>query len=66
MQIIAKCPKCANTLYLDASAADKRIRCLRCNRLIKIPKLEDLPQATKLIKQAKGTIYVDQDGNIYG
>ncbi len=66
MQIIASCPKCSNRVCLSADAADRRIRCPACNWLLKIPKLEDLPDALKMIKQAKGTIYVDEQGKVYG
>lgn len=66
MQIIAQCPKCSNSWLLDSSAADKRIRCQHCNRLFKVPKLEDVPKAVKVIRQVKGTIYVDENGKIYG
>jgi len=34
--------------------------------LFKIPKLEDVPKAIKVIKNAKSTIYVDEDGKSYG
>ena len=66
MQIIAQCPRCGHNWLLDSSAADRRIRCQRCRRLFKVPKLEDVPKAVKVIKQAKGTIYVDQNGKTYG
>jgi len=66
MQIIASCPKCANRVSLGADAADRRIRCPRCNWLLRIPKLEDLPEALRTVEQAKGTIYVDEEGKIYG
>jgi len=66
MQIIASCPKCANRVCLSTDAADKRIRCPRCNWLLKIPRLEDLPEALRIIEQSKGTIYVDREGNVYG
>ena len=66
MQIIAQCPKCGNNWLLDASAADRRVRCCKCHRLFKVPKLEEVPKAIKVIKQAKGTIYVDQNGKTYG
>jgi len=66
MQIIAQCPRCGNNWLLDSSAADRRIRCQRCRKLFKVPKLEDVPKAVKVIKQAKGTIYVDQNGKTYG
>ncbi|MHC4158177.1 MAG: hypothetical protein ACYSSO_03770 [Planctomycetota bacterium] len=66
MQIIAQCPGCAKAQLLNDGAADKRIRCPQCHRLFKVPKLEDVPKAVKIIKQAKGTIYVDQNGKTYG
>jgi len=66
MQIIAQCPKCGNAWLLDSGAADRRIRCLMCRRLFKVPKLDEVPKAVKVIRQAKGTIYVDQNGNTYG
>ena len=66
MQIIAQCPKCGNNWILDSSAADRRIRCRNCRKLFKVPKLEDVPKAVKVIKQAKGTIYVDETGKTYG
>jgi len=66
MRIIAQCPKCSNKWVLDGSAADKRVRCRICGRLFKVPKLEEVPKAVKVIKQAKGTIYVDEAGRTYG
>ncbi|MCP4260804.1 MAG: hypothetical protein GY774_25250 [Planctomycetes bacterium] len=66
MQIIAQCPACGSTWQLENSAADRRMKCRKCGRLFKVPKLEDLPKAAKMIKQAKGTIYVDENGKTYG
>jgi uncharacterized Zn finger protein len=66
MQIIAKCPSCSNSCLLDADAADRRIKCRKCRTLFKVPKLDEVPKAVKVIKQAKGTIYVDQNGKTYG
>ncbi|MHC4738817.1 MAG: hypothetical protein ACYS9Y_07925 [Planctomycetota bacterium] len=66
MQIIAHCPGCGNSWLLDDSAADRRIRCCKCHLLFKVPKLEDVPRAVKVIKQAKGSIFVDQEGKTYG
>jgi uncharacterized Zn finger protein len=66
MQIIAKCPKCGSTRLLDSEAADRRIRCRKCGRLFKVPSSDEMPRATKVIKQAKGTIYVDEAGKTYG
>ena len=66
MYIIAQCPQCGNNWQLNSDAADKRIRCPRCHRLFKVPALEEMPKATKVLKQAKGTIYVDKEGKTYG
>jgi len=66
MQIIAQCPGCGNNWLLNDTSADKRVRCRKCNRLFRIPKLEDVPKAVKVIKRAKGTVYVDEAGNTYG
>lgn len=66
VQIIAQCPGCSSTWLLDGSAADRRIRCEKCHRLFKVPRWEEVPKAIKIIRSAKGTIYVDQDGKTYG
>jgi hypothetical protein len=66
MKIITQCPLCSYSWLLDESAADKRIRCQNCHKLFKVPKLEDLPKAAKVIKDAKGTVYVDESGKTYG
>jgi len=66
MQIITKCPKCGTFRLLDSSAADRRITCPKCRRLYKVPKLDELPDAAKILDQAKGTVYVDKDGKTYG
>ncbi|MHC4666480.1 MAG: MJ0042-type zinc finger domain-containing protein [Planctomycetota bacterium] len=66
MQIIAQCPRCGAAWLLDRSAADRRIRCRKCHKLFKVPKLEEVPKAVKIINQAKGAIYVDETGKTYG
>ncbi|NQT04023.1 MAG: hypothetical protein HQ580_18500 [Planctomycetes bacterium] len=66
MQIIAQCPACGNSWQLKGSAADRRINCRKCGKLFKVPRLDEVPKATKMIKQAKGTIYVDETGKTYG
>lgn len=65
MQIIAKCPDCSNNLLFDASAADRRITCSSCGRLFKIPNLDEVRNAVKVIKKSKGVIYVDEKGQTY-
>ena len=66
MQIMAKCPDCHQVARLDGDAADKRVTCEQCGRLFKIPKPEELAKAAKIVKGAKGTVYVDKNGKIYG
>jgi len=66
MQIIAQCPGCGSAWLLDSSAADRRIRCRKCGRLFKVPKLDEVPKAIKVIKHARSTIYVDEAGKTYG
>ncbi|MFH1882382.1 MAG: zinc-ribbon domain-containing protein [Planctomycetota bacterium] len=66
MQIIAQCPECGSTWLLDSSAADRRINCRKCGKIFKVPKLDEVPKAIKVIKQATGTIYVDETGKTYG
>ena len=66
MQIITKCPQCGNDWTLDSDAADRRVRCRKCGRLFKVPQLDEVPKAVKLIKQAKGTVHADGSGKTYG
>jgi hypothetical protein len=66
MQIIAQCPACGCVWLLDDSAADRRIRCRKCRILFKVPKLDEVPKAVKVIKHAKSTTYVDEAGKTYG
>jgi hypothetical protein len=66
MQIISQCPFCGYSWQLDDSAADRRIRCKNCKRLFKVPRLEDVPKAARVIKDSKGTVYVDESGKTYG
>lgn len=66
MLIVAKCPKCSNAWLLDSSAADRRIKCPQCNTLFKVPTLDELSKAARIIRRAKGTVYVDEKGQTYG
>jgi hypothetical protein len=66
MQIIAKCPECSYTWELDGCAADRRICCQKCGRLFKVPKLDDIPKAKAVIKQARGDVNVDETGRTFG
>jgi len=66
MEIIAKCPGCGSPWLLNSAAADRRIKCRKCGRLFKVPRMDDVPKATRVIKQAKGTLFVDESGKTYG
>ncbi len=66
MHIIAQCPRCGYRWWLDAMAADRRIRCRKCRHLLKVPDLTEVPAATKIIRQTKSQIYVDGTGKTYG
>ena len=66
MKLLAKCPECTHSLSLDADMADKRVRCPQCNRMFKVPDMENLDKAVNIIRKAKSQIHVDQDGKIYG
>ena len=66
MQIIARCPWCGHTWRLKATAEDRRVPCLSCKRLFKVPHLDDLPKAKKIIEGASGQIHVDEKGRTYG
>jgi hypothetical protein len=47
-------------------AADRRITCPECGVIFKVPKLEEVPRAARIIKQANSSLYVDEDGKTYG
>jgi len=66
MHIIAKCPRCAYRWYLNGNSADRRLRCRKCSRLLKVPDPTEVPRALNVITQASGKVYVDESGNTYG
>jgi len=66
MHIIAKCPRCGYRWYLNGSAADRRLRCRKCYRLLKVPDLAELPNALDVITKARTELYVDETGTPYG
>ena len=66
MELLAKCPRCGEVIHLGLSDADKRKRCTKCGSLFKVPDINHLQEALKVIQKANTTIYVDQDGKSYG
>lgn len=66
MRIILQCPRCSSRWWLDGDAADRRLRCRRCELLLKVPRLDELPKAVEVIKDAKDEVYVDDNGRTYG
>ncbi len=66
MHIIAQCPRCGYRWWLDAAAADRRLRCHKCFMLLKVPNLTEVPDAADVISHAQGELYVDDTGRTYG
>jgi transposase-like protein len=66
MHILAKCPGCNRKMELDVQSLDRRLRCPSCGRLFKVPDAQQLEKALRVAKEAGGTVFVDEDGRIYG
>jgi uncharacterized C2H2 Zn-finger protein len=66
MEIITQCPSCGHNWRCEECAADRRLRCPNCNKLFKVPKLNEVEKAFNKIKNAKSSVYIDQAGNTYG
>jgi tRNA(Ile2) C34 agmatinyltransferase TiaS len=66
MHIIARCPRCGYRWWLNAAAADRRLRCRKCFRLLKVPDLTEVPQAAGLVDQARSRVFVDETGRAFG
>ena len=66
MQILAKCPKCNQHLQLSFDAADRRITCPKCGTLFKVPDLNSLNKALSVVKNTQTSVFVDENGNLYG
>ncbi|MBN2588261.1 MAG: hypothetical protein JXA96_00230 [Sedimentisphaerales bacterium] len=66
MQIIAQCPFCENSWILDDDHQDKRIRCKKCRRIFRVPKLDEIPKAADVIRESKSSVYVDESGKMFG
>ena len=66
MQIKIQCPFCGRSQLRSSELSDRRIRCSECGGLFKVPRLEDMPEATRIAARAKGGVYVDECGKTYG
>ncbi len=66
MHIIVRCPRCGYRWWLAAEAADRRLRCRKCSTLLKIPDLNEVPKAAKIISLSASTVYVDNSGKLFG
>jgi hypothetical protein len=66
VHIIAQCPRCRYRWWLDAAAVDRRLRCPKCFRLLKVPDLAQIPNAADVMTRARSELYVDETGRTYG
>jgi hypothetical protein len=66
MHIIAQCPRCGYRSWLNASAADRRMRCRKCFLLLKVPNLTEVTDAADVINHAQTELYVDDTGKVFG
>ena len=66
MFIIAKCPHCGYRWWLDAAAVDRRVRCRKCQRLLRIPSTQEVSEAVSIVTEAKSAVFVDDAGHTFG
>jgi len=66
MRLLAKCPVCKCVLELQMSDADKRIRCVVCKRLFRVPDIQTLRKSLDQLETAVSDVFVDEQGNLYG
>jgi hypothetical protein len=66
MRILAKCPGCGGRIELDIQSLDRRQRCEGCGRLFKVPDASELQKALEIAGQANQTVFVDENGRVYG
>jgi DNA-directed RNA polymerase subunit M/transcription elongation factor TFIIS len=66
MDFLIKCPNCCRNLSADATAADRRFKCPLCGKLFKVPNKNEYRKASKIIKSSQTSLYVDQQGKIFG
>jgi DNA-directed RNA polymerase subunit RPC12/RpoP len=64
--LIVQCSRCGFRWWLDATAADRRVRCHKCRLLLRVPALAEVSDAAQVIHQAKSRLYVDDAGRTYG
>lgn len=66
MRLLAKCPACGGQIHFSISDLDKRKFCSRCGRQFKIPDAEQMKTALAAARASGGSVYVDEQGRIYG
>jgi uncharacterized protein (DUF983 family) len=66
MRILAKCPGCGGRIELHIQSLDRRQRCESCGRLFKVPDAQELRKALEIAGQANQTVFVDEEGRVYG
>ena len=66
MRIIAQCPECNSAWLINEKDQDRRVRCKKCRKAFRVPKLDEVPLAADVIKQAKGAVFVDESGKTFG
>ncbi len=66
MKILAKCPRCSAIIELSAEDADKRKHCAKCGSIFKVPDSTKLDKALAVIRSTDQTVFVDQQGRVYG
>ncbi len=64
MELLAKCPRCGEVIHLKLGDADRRKRCTKCRSIFKVPDIDHLQEALKVIQKANTTIYVDQGASV--
>jgi hypothetical protein len=66
LKIITECPFCGYVEEVDEVWVDRRKRCGKCSNLFSVPSIKKLSPAARIIKEAKGQVYINCKGDIYG
>jgi DNA-directed RNA polymerase subunit RPC12/RpoP len=66
MRLLAKCPACGGQIPFSIRDLDKRKFCERCGRQFKIPNAEQIRTALATAQAVGESVYVDEQGRIYG